>query len=132
MKLVTQLAREMVDWEIQLEARVMSTDDRWYTIIAIVSGMFEEFCKGEESFTKFAFVGGLSEGECLQHLRNYFIKVVKMNLNAICQAITKRWPGMDQSTIHPYVMESLPPNVLSPFHLLSQALCHENVCALHF
>jgi len=102
-----------------------------YLAVLAVCSMFNELCT-YDGFNTFSHAGGL--GATLQDFffKYIFEEAIASHMAPYADHLRKTHPGITLRNLRPYVSESVVPNVLSPYHLISQSLCHEHVFVLHY
>jgi hypothetical protein len=71
-------------------------------------------------------LGGLGEA-AQQFVRQRLIAAVLTNWDQVYHAASQQYLGLSSDSIRPYVTSTSVPNIISPLHLASQALCAEYV-----
>jgi hypothetical protein len=92
------------------------------------SALFEEVANAD-TISLFATVAGLGE-QYQDFIREYPVNIMMSKFDVFAGAITTIYSDVNDNNFRPYMTDSETPNILSPFHLVSQALCHEHVSSL--
>lgn len=100
-------------------------DDALFHSAIMMSNLFDGVARND-SLAAFATLGGLGEhGQ--EYILDKLIAGVIENWDKVLDAALKRYPDLSLRTLQPYVTANSPPNIISPLHLCTQALCAENV-----
>lgn len=93
-----------------------------------LGALFEEVAN-TDTISHFATVGGLSD-RSQGFATDYLVSVIIEKFPVFEQAVRGIYPKVTMGTYQPYITEAAIPNVLSPLHLITQALCSEYVSSL--
>ena len=123
MQLMAHIAHSIVERVGSVARR-----DAMFQSTLVTSILFDEV-SSHESLAVFATLGGL--GEPIQEfVRQQLADAVIANWDQVFGAASARYMGLSSTSLQPYVIASLIPNIVSPFHLSCQALCAEYVVPL--
>ena len=96
-----------------------------YLSILTTCSLFWEFCN-HDGFGTLSTIAGLGN-DIKVYFLNYVWKTAVENIVLLTQSLQALAPGVSADNIRPYMSSDSLPNVLSPFHLITQSLLHDYV-----